>query len=133
MKTFITVLMTLYLGLLGAHLSFGHGNKAENESFDKNQPDLKQTRAAQVDEFIAEITNARVAVIEVKGMVCDFCARGLEKTFKKDNSVIKIDVKLETGTLLIAFKGGTEIDSTELKNKIIANGQEPIEINIRNI
>ena len=35
------------------------------------------------DKFVSNLSNAQVAVISVKGMVCDFCARGIEKTFQK--------------------------------------------------
>ena len=32
--------------------------------------------------FVKNLSGAKVAVISVQGMVCDFCARGIEKTFK---------------------------------------------------
>ena len=35
------------------------------------------------DKFIEGQSNSQVAVISVNGMVCDFCARGIERTFKK--------------------------------------------------
>ena len=44
-----------------------------------------------------------VAVVSVNGMVCDFCARGVEKAFAKDPDVMKIDVDLELGSVLIAY------------------------------
>ncbi len=77
--------------------------------------------------------NVKVAVISVKGMVCDFCARGLEKTFKKDSSVITLDVDLKAGMLLIVYNKNKEILFSEIKEKIIANGQEPIAMEIREI
>ncbi|NCX70454.1 MAG: hypothetical protein EBW86_07620 [Rhodobacteraceae bacterium] len=36
------------------------------------------------DKFVEGKKNLQVAVISVNGMVCDFCARGIERTFKKD-------------------------------------------------
>ena len=41
-----------------------------------------------------DLKDSQIAVVNVKGMVCDFCARGIEKTFKKDTNVKKIDVDL---------------------------------------
>ena len=39
------------------------------------------------DNFIEGQTNSQVAGISVNGMGCDFCDRGIERTFKKDKSV----------------------------------------------
>ena len=33
------------------------------------------------DKFMEELTDVNIAIVSVKGMVCDFCARGIEKTF----------------------------------------------------
>ena len=35
------------------------------------------------DKFIEGLKDKQIAVVSVKGMVCDFCAQGIEKTFKK--------------------------------------------------
>ena len=43
--------------------------------------------AERFDAFMNELTNVNVAVVSVKGMVCDFCARGIAKTFEKDKDV----------------------------------------------
>jgi len=61
--------------------------------------------------------------INVNGMVCDFCARGIEKTFIKDKTVKKIDVDLNKGKVLIAYEMDRKIDFEEIKAKIVMNGQ----------
>ena len=66
-------------------------------------------------------------------MVCDFCARGIEKTFKKDKSVQKIDVDLNRGKVLIAYAGDKEIDFDDIKKKILANGQNATDLQILDI
>ena len=60
-----------------------------------------QGEKLEVDEkrfkkFLDGLTNSQVAVVNVNGMVCDFCARGIEKTFVKDKAVKRIDVDLES-------------------------------------
>ena len=35
------------------------------------------------------LKDVQVAIINVQGMVCDFCARGIEKAFLKDTRVKK--------------------------------------------
>ena len=83
--------------------------------------------------FLYGLTNSQVAVVNVNGMVCDFCARGIEKTFVKDKAVKRIDVDLERGKVLIAYTKEKEIDFDEIKNKILANGQKASDFTILNI
>ena len=45
--------------------------------------------------FVSDLSGNQIAVVSVSGMVCDFCARGIEKTFQKDAGFKKIDVDLE--------------------------------------
>ena len=97
-----------------------------------------QGEKLEVDEkrfknFLDGLTNSQVAVVNVNGMVCDFCARGIEKTFVKDKAVKRIDVDLERGKVLIAYTKEKEIDFDEIKNKILANGQNAIDFAILNI
>ena len=97
-----------------------------------------QGEKLEVDEkrfknFLDGLTNSQVAVVNVNGMVCDFCARGIEKTFVKDKAVKRIDVDLERGKVLIAYTKEKEINFDEIRNKILANGQNAIDFTILNI
>ena len=83
--------------------------------------------------FLEGLSNSQVAVVNVNGMVCDFCARGIEKTFVKDKAVKRIDVDLERGKVLIAYTKEKEINFDEIKSKILANGQNAIDFTILNI
>ena len=47
------------------------------------------------DKFMEGIVDMNIAIVSVQGMVCDFCARGIEKAFLKDSSVSKVDVDLD--------------------------------------
>jgi hypothetical protein len=76
-----------------------------------------------------EITN-NIIVVNVNGMVCDFCARGIEKTFMKSLNVKKIDVDLEVGKVLIAYTKGVEISFKDIKEMITANGQTAIDMKV---
>ena len=75
------------------------------------------------DRFVENLSNAQIAVVDVNGMVCDFCARGIEKAFQKDSSIKKIDVDLSKGKVLLAYSNEVEIDFDDIKEKILANGQ----------
>ncbi len=87
----------------------------------------------KLKRMTAGLSNIKVAVVGVKGMVCDFCARGLEKAFKTDKFVVDLDVDLEKGQLMIVYNAEKNIDYNEISDKIIANGQEPIKMEVREI
>ena len=72
----------------------------------------------------------QIAVVNVNGMVCDFCARGIEKTFMKSANVKKVDVDLEVGKVLIAYSSGTKISFEDIKEKITANGQTAVDMKV---
>ena len=85
------------------------------------------------DAFMNELTNVNVAVVSVKGMVCDFCARGIAKTFEKDKTVQKIDVDLDNGKVLIAYSKSKDINYSEIEKKILSNGQSMSDLQILEI
>ena len=85
------------------------------------------------NKFVMGVTDSQIAVVNVKGMVCDFCARGIEKTFKKDTNVKKIDVDLRKGKVLIAYNNSQEIKFDDIKEKILINGQNAIDMTIINL
>jgi len=85
------------------------------------------------NKFVMGVTDSQIAVVNVKGMVCDFCARGIEKTFIKDPNVKKIDVDLSSGKVLIAYNKGQEIQFDDIKEKILINGQNAIDMTIINL
>ena len=81
--------------------------------------------------FTKDLANGeQVAVVNVNGMVCDFCARGIEKTFMKSANVKKVDVDLEVGKVLIAYSSDTKISFEDIKEKITANGQTAVDMKV---
>ena len=82
------------------------------------------------DKFVEGLKDKQIAVVSVKGMVCDFCAQGIEKTFKKDKTVAKIDVDLNKGKVFIAYQMNTKIDFEKIKKMIISNGQNATKLQV---
>jgi len=82
------------------------------------------------DKFVEGLKDKQIAVVSVKGMVCDFCAQGIEKTFKKDKTVAKIDVDLNKGKIFIAYQMNTKIDFEKIKKMIISNGQNATKLQV---
>ena len=82
------------------------------------------------DKFVEGLKDKQIAVVSVKGMVCDFFAQGIEKTFKKDKTVVKIDVDLNKGKIFIAYQMNTKIDFEKIKKMIISNGQNATKLQV---
>jgi len=89
-----------------------------------------QLDAERFDKFVADQSGNQIAVVSVIGMVCDFCARGIEKTFQKETGVKKIDVDLANGKVLIAYTAAAKIVNKDIEQKILSNGQTVTDIQI---
>ena len=85
------------------------------------------------DKFVDGQKNFHVAVISVNGMVCDFCARGISKTFKKDENVKKISIDLKNGKVVIAYQNDYKISFDDIKEKMLENGINAVKMEIINI
>ena len=113
----IAPVMALYAEVDEEHDHFNH---VHEESIDGDEFDVDTIR---FNEFINGLSDMKVAIVSVNGMVCDFCARGIEKTFKRNSEVLKVDVDLGRGKVLIAFSKDTRIDFEYISRKILENGQ----------
>lgn len=56
--------------------------------------------------------------LEVKGLVCDFCARSIEKVFLKKAKAQTVKVDLDSGRVDVLLKPGAAL-SDELAKKLI--------------
>ena len=56
----------------------------------------------------------------VNGMVCGFCATGIEKTFKAQPEVKTVDVDLENKLVTIQTKQGQTLQDSKIK-KLLGN------------
>ena len=66
--------------------------------------------------------------VEVNGMVCDFCARALEKVFSKRDEVRDIRVDLEDGNVTINYHAGKSMDGTTIRKLITDSGYDIVGI-----
>ena len=56
----------------------------------------------------------------VNGMVCGFCATGIEKTFRAQPEVSTVDVDLENKLVTLHTKQGRTIEDSKIK-KLLGN------------
>ena len=70
-----------------------------------------------------------VLSIYVNGLVCDFCARSIEKLFSKKESVKSINVNLEEMLITINLKKGKILNDDIIRQVIRDSGYDIKEIN----
>lgn len=66
--------------------------------------------------------------VDVNGLVCDFCARALEKVFGKQEAVESIKVDLDTKMISIHFNEGQSLDDETITTLINDSGYNVEEI-----
>jgi copper chaperone CopZ len=69
-----------------------------------------------------------VLSISVNGLVCDFCARSIEKLFSKKESVKSINVNLEQMLITISLKKGKSLNDEIITKVITDSGYDIREI-----
>lgn len=71
-------------------------------------------------------TRAQAATIEmtVNGLVCGFCAQGIEKTLRRNPATVDVLVSLENRLVAVATKEGADISDSELKKALTDAGYD---------
>jgi len=62
--------------------------------------------------------------VKIHGMVCDFCARAMEKVFGKREEVKDIQVNLDEGIVRIEMVEGGHINNATLRQLITDSGYD---------
>ncbi len=129
MNKFLLAFILLHTSIVFASSDHGHDHdmhhNVSNSHIEVNQDKFKQ--------FVNGLSNVNVAIVDVKGMVCDFCARGIEKTFYDDKEVMKVNVDLNAGKVLVAYLSTKKIDIEEIKNIFLINGQTATNVIIKEL
>lgn len=77
---------------------------------------------AQVEPAAMVHAEATMVTANVKGMVCDFCARSVTKVFSKNDAVENVHVDLDKGEIHIGLKPGASLSDDEVKNMVEKSG-----------
>ncbi|MBK67840.1 MAG: hypothetical protein CMP22_06885 [Rickettsiales bacterium] len=71
------------------------------------------------------------ALVTVNGLVCDFCARALDKVFTKQEAVEDIDVNLDTKLITIDFKPEQSLEEEKIKELITDSGYDVVDVEFK--
>jgi copper chaperone CopZ len=58
------------------------------------------------------------ALIIIDGLVCDFCARSMEKVFGKQQEVESVTVNMDKRLVILKFKSGNALNDAQIKQFI---------------
>ena len=72
--------------------------------------------------FIAGSGCAATIEMTVNGLVCAFCAQGIEKKLRKFPATAEVLVSLEHRLVAVALKDGQDIPDEDLRNALTAAG-----------
>ncbi|MGZ3692006.1 MAG: heavy-metal-associated domain-containing protein [Pseudobdellovibrio sp.] len=74
--------------------------------------------------FAAVASEPQEMKVGVKGMVCAFCAQGIEKTFKSQPEVSDVEVSLENKYVKLKFKQGQALAQSKITQILKDAGYE---------
>lgn len=69
---------------------------------------------------------------DVNGLVCDFCARAIDKMFRKQEAVESIDVNLDNKLITIHFREGKKLEEKTIVEMIKDSGYDVEKIRYEN-
>lgn len=108
------VMLALFLS---THAFAGHsGGDEHNHAHTHSDKSSKASASANTS-----VPKGAVEV-DVNGLVCDFCARALEKVFSKKDEVDSIKVDLNNKLITIYFKEGKKLSDEEITQLISDSG-----------
>jgi mercuric ion binding protein len=70
------------------------------------------------------VTHAATIEMTVNGLVCGFCAQGIEKTLRKNAATADVLVSLENRLVVVATKEGSDITDETLKRALTDAGYD---------
>lgn len=76
----------------------------------------------------SSLLSAKTIEMDVNGLVCAFCAQGIEKTMKSFPATEAVYVSLENRIVAIQLKEGTDIDDATLRKAITDAGYKVVAI-----
>ncbi|XBQ17678.1 MAG: heavy-metal-associated domain-containing protein [Oceanicaulis sp.] len=99
----------------------GHGDDHAHEG-EAHSPTLH----ADIEAALAQ--GGSLVLAEVNGMVCDFCATAMTKTFGRRDEVAAVHVDLDTKQLQLVLREGMSMDDEAISDLVTRSGYETVAI-----
>ena len=96
------------------HADMNHDHEAM--SHDHGDMGMKAATITHTDEISAALANGGApVVVDVLGVVCDFCAMAMNKIFSKRDEVAAIYVDLDKKTLSLVINDGSDLSDKQIE------------------
>lgn len=105
----------------GAQHAAHHGDDHAHEG-----ETLQPTLHADIEAALSQ--GGSLAVAEVNGMVCDFCATAMTRTFGRRDEVAAVHVDLDTKTLQLVIREGAQMSDETIEDLVTRSGYETVAI-----
>ena len=93
-----------------------HGANHEHGSRDHGAMAMNAATITHTDEISAALANGGApVVVDVLGVVCDFCATAMNKIFGKRDEVAAIYVDLDKKTLSLVINDGSDLSDKQIE------------------
>ena len=100
------------------HEEHDHDDHAADNST-SHKSNGEQAVITKTDEILAALgAGGEPVVVDILGVVCDFCAKAMNKTFGKREEVAATYVDLDTKAMSLVFNPGVSLDD-ETINKLV--------------
>jgi copper chaperone CopZ len=74
--------------------------------------------------LLTGVVNAGTIEMKVYGLVCGFCAQGIEKTLRRNPATADVVVSLENKLVAVATREGQDISDAELTKALTDSGYD---------
>ncbi len=100
----------------------GHNHDAHADA-DTDKVSVSSVYLSRNDDIEAALANGgSPVVVEVLGVVCDFCAKAMNKTFGKQAAVSAVYVDLDTKTLNLVLTDAAAMADDEIDAMVVKSG-----------
>ncbi|GAB5459155.1 MAG: hypothetical protein Hens3KO_21850 [Henriciella sp.] len=86
---------------------------------------LAVAESETTETAMAETT---MLTVNVKGMVCDFCARAVTKVFSKNDAVDGVHVDLDNGEIHVDLKPGMSLSDDDVETLVKKSGYAMVSV-----
>jgi copper chaperone CopZ len=97
----------------------------------KEMAEHMKTHKGEAKTKAAPAVGAPDVVVKVNGLVCDFCARSLEKTFRKTGKVSGVSVDLTAKEVKLKFAPGGALNDATIRKLVTDAGYAVVSLQRR--
>lgn len=83
---------------------------------------MRKTFVSLITLTFMSLANATTIEMQVNGLVCAFCAQGIEKTLRKNPATVDVVVSLEKRLVAVETREGQDISDAELEKNLTDAG-----------